>query len=166
MAVQDGTVVQMAYNLSVDGEEIESSTLEYLHGAGNIIPGLENALTDAKPGEVREVTVAPAEAYGEYDLEQVVEVSRQSFPPDFEIRIGEPMRLRDGSGHIFSGVATAVNDDTITLDLNHPMAGKELHFLVTILAVRPATEEELAARRVGGGGCAGCSGSCDDSGCC
>ena len=135
--IQNDHVVQIAYNLNVDGEEIESDLLEYLHGHGNIIPGLEQPLTGAKLGDTLEVIAKAEDAYGEFDPDAVITVSRESFPEGFEIRLGEAMRLRDGAGHIFQGVATALTDDSVELDLNHPMAGKDLHFKVTVLAIRP-----------------------------
>lgn len=164
--VQNDTVVQIAYNLVVDNEEIESDVLEYLHGHGNIIPGLENGLSGMKVGETREVVAPAEEAYGEFDPDQVIMVNRDSFPADFDIRLGEPMRLRDASGHIFQGIATALGEHTVELDLNHPMAGKDLTFKVTVLSVRAATEDELAAGRLQSG-CADCGegGGCAE-GCC
>jgi len=163
--IQNDHVVQIAYNLNVDGEEIESDLLEYLHGHGNIIPGLEQPLTGAKVGDTLEVIAKAKDAYGEFDPDSIITVSRESFPPDFEIRLGEAMRLRDAAGHVFQGVATAISEDTVELDLNHPMAGKDLHFKVTVLAVRPATEEEKAAGHLQYGGCESCSSDCGE-GCC
>jgi len=163
--VQDNAVVQIAYNLTVNGEEVESNTLEYLHGHGNIIAGLETPITGMQVGESREIVALAKDAYGEFDPEQVIKVSRAAFPADFEIRLGEPMHLRDSSGHMFEAVATAIGEDYVELDMNHPMAGKDLNFNVTILDVRPATEDEIAAGRLGGG-CASCGDSgCGDSGC-
>ncbi len=163
--IQNDYVVQIAYNLNVDGEEVESDLLEYLHGHGNIIPGLEQPLTGAKVGDKLEVLAKAADAYGEFDPDSVITVSRASFPPDFEIHLGEAMRLRDGAGQIFQGVATSLTEDSVELDLNHPMAGKDLLFNVSVLAVRPATDEEKAAGHLHYGGCAGCSSDCSD-GCC
>lgn len=163
--IQNDYVVQIAYNLNVDGEEVESDLLEYLHGHGNIIPGLEQPLTGAKVGDKLEVIAKAADAYGEFDPESVITVSRESFPPDFEIRLGEGMRLRDAAGHIFQGVATAITEDSVELDLNHPMAGKDLRFNVSVLSVRPATEVEIAAGHLHYGGCEGCSSDCGE-GCC
>ena len=163
--IQNDTVVQLAYNLLVDGEEIESDVLEYLHGHENITTGLENALTGLQVGDTKEVLVRAEDAYGEFDPDAVVMVTRASFPPDFEIRLGEPMRLRDANGHVFTGVATALYEDSVELDLNHPMAGKDLQFTVTVLGIRPATDAELAAGRL----ISGCDGSCEDGcsdGCC
>ena len=167
--IQNDHVVQIAYNLNVDGEEVESDLLEYLHGHGNIIPGLEQPLTGAKVGDTLEVIAKVKDAYGEFDPDSIITVSRDSFPPDFEIRLGEAMRLRDAAGHVFQGVATAISEDTVELDLNHPMAGKDLHFKVTVLAVRPPTEEEKAAGHLQYGGCESCSSDCGEgcgSDCC
>jgi FKBP-type peptidyl-prolyl cis-trans isomerase SlyD len=116
-------------------------------------------------GDTKEVLVRAEDAYGEFDPDAVVMVTRASFPPDFEIRLGEPMRLRDANGHFFTGVATALYEDSVELDLNHPMAGKDLQFTVTVLGIRPATDVELAAGRL----ISGCDGSCEDGcsdGCC
>ena len=161
--IQNDHVVQIAYNLTVDGEEIESDVLEYLHGHGNIVPGLEQPLEGAQVGDTLDVIARAEDAYGEFDPDSVITVSRESFPPDFDIRLGEAMRLRDAAGHVFQGVATALTEDTVELDLNHPMAGKDLYFKVTVLSVRPATEEEKAAGHLHyGGGCDGCSSDCGD----
>ena len=93
--IQNDHVVQIAYNLNVEGEEVESDLLEYLHGHGNIIPGLEDPLTGAKVGDTLEVIAKAEDAYGEFDPDSVITVSRESFPADFEIHLGEAMRLRD-----------------------------------------------------------------------
>lgn len=162
--IEDSTVVQIAYNLIVDGEEVESNTLEYLHGHGNIIAGLEAPMTGMHLGESRDIVAKAKDAYGEFDPEQVIKVDRTAFPTDFEIRLNEPMRLRDSSGHMFEAVATAIGEDFVELNMNHPMAGKDLLFNVTILSIRPGTEDEIAAGRLAGG-CASCnSGDCS-SGC-
>lgn len=162
--VQNNAVVQMAYNLTVEGEEIESNTLEYLHGHGNIIAGLEVPMTDMRVGETRDIIAKAKDAYGEYDPNQVVTVSRAAFPPNFEIKLGEEMRLRDSSGRMFTAVATSLSEDSVELDMNHPMAGKDLTFKVTVLSIRQGTSEEIAAGRLGSS-CAGCSGGDCSSGC-
>lgn len=164
--IQDNAVVQIAYNLTVDGEEVESNTLEYLHGHGNIIAGLETPITGMQVGETRDIVAKAKDAYGEFDLDQVIKVGHEAFPPEFEIKLNEPMRLRDSSGHMFEAVATAIGEDFVELNMNHAMAGKDLTFNVTILSIRPATEDEIAAGRLGGG-CASCQdSSCGDGGCC
>lgn len=169
--IQNDAVVQFAYTLNVEGQEMESNLLDYMHGHGNIIPGLENELTGLNIGDRKHVLVKAADAYGEFDPNMVISVNRESFPADFDIRLGEPMNLRDASGHVFQAVATALSEDSVEMDMNHPMAGKDLEFQVTILSIRPATEEELAhGHPHQESGCAGCSSSdCGDgcdSGCC
>lgn len=113
--IQNDTVVQIAYNLTVEGEEVESNLLEYLHGYSNIIPGLEKELTGMSVGDRKQVIAKAADAYGEFDPKMVIDVNRTSFPPDFEIRLGEPMNLRDASGNVFPAVATAVSEDSVEL---------------------------------------------------
>ena len=169
--IQNDAVVQIAYNLNVEGQELESNLLEYLHGHGNIIPGLENELTGLNIGDRKHILVKAVDAYGEFDPNMVISVNRESFPADFEIRLGEPMNLRDASGNVFQAVATAISEEAVEMDLNHPMAGKDLEFQVTILSIRPATEDEIAHGHLHqDGGCSGCSSSdCGDgceSGCC
>ena len=169
--IENDTVVQMAYNLTVNGEEVESDSLEYLHGHQNLISGLENALTGMKIGDVKEVHVAAVDAYGEFDENMVAVLNRESFPPDFEIQLGQTMRMRDNEGHVFSGIATAMDEETVEVDMNHPMAGKDLDFKVTILDIRPATEDEINAGIIGSDGCSceSCGDGCGDgcsSGCC
>jgi FKBP-type peptidyl-prolyl cis-trans isomerase SlyD len=170
--IENDMVVQMAYNLTVNGEEVESDSLEYLHGHQNLISGLENALTGMKIGDVKEVHVPAADAYGEIDDNMITVLNRESFPPDFEIKLGQTMRMRDNENNIFSGIATAMDEQTVEVDMNHPMAGKDLDFKVSILDIRPATEDEISAGTIGSDGCS-CGESCGDgcgdgcsSGCC
>jgi FKBP-type peptidyl-prolyl cis-trans isomerase SlyD len=164
--IENDTVVQMAYNLIVDGEEVESDTLEYLHGHQNLVPGLENALTGMKIGDVKDVHVLAADAYGEFDDSLVTVLNRESFPADFEIKLGQAMRMRDNEGHMFSGIANAMNDQTVEVDMNHPMAGKDLDFKVTILDIRPGTEDEISSGQIGSScSCESCGDDCS-SGCC
>ena len=166
LCVENNTVVEMNYVLTVDGEIADEGTLEYLQGHGNIIAGLEAGLLGAKVGETRNVHVLAVDAYGEHDPKRVLPVNRSSFPADFEFRLGEMLRIRDASGHVFQAIPVAVNEETVELDLNHPMAGKDLDFKVTILNVRPATEAEIANGSLHLGGCAGCSHGCDDPSTC
>ena len=162
LIVEENTVVEMTYVLTVEGEIADEGTLEYLQGHGNIIAGLEAGLEGAKVGETREVHVPAKDAYGEHDPKRVLPVNRNSFPEDFEFKLGEMLRIRDASGHVFQAIPVAVSEETVDLDLNHPMAGKDLDFKVTILSVYPATEEQIAAGSVRLGGCAGCHADCSD----
>lgn len=149
-SVEDGVVVSLAYSLSLDdGDVIDEASaddpLSYLHGAGNIIPGLESALTGMKIGESKTVDVEATEAYGEYDDEAFQHVPYEAFPEDMEPEEGQMVHLTDeqGGGHVQATI-TELGDDSVTLDLNHPLAGETLHFDVEVVGLRNATAEEVA----------------------
>ncbi len=162
--VQDDMIVILDYTLVVDGEEIDSGPIEYLQGHNKIIPGLESELAGMKVGESKDVLVKSKDAYGELDEEAVVDVSRDSFPEGFEIVLGRPMRIRSEDGNIFSGTVTALSEESVELNLNHPLAGKDLFFKATISALRPATEKEIEHGH-SASDCAGCdSQSCEGFG--
>lgn len=150
MTVADDVVVTMEYLLRLDdGEEIDSSSdddpFEFLQGHGQIIPGLEKELYGMRIGEAKEVTVAPSEGYGELDPEDVDTVSRDIFPADMDLFVGQSLRLRDAdSGQIMQASITKLAEDAVVLDFNHPLAGETLIFDVKITDLRPATSEELA----------------------
>jgi len=162
-------VVSLDYTLTVDGEVIDSSgdlPLEYLQGHSNIIAGLEKALDGMQVGETREVAVAPAQGYGEYDPDAMYDLPRDQFPADFDLHLGAGLRVRSSDGYIINARVVSIDDETVKIDLNHPMAGKTLNFRATVTGVRLPTESELAAGRVSGATCTscgssdGCSGSC------
>ena len=161
-AIEKGIVVTMDYRLEVDGKEIDSGPIQFLQGYGNIIPGLESKVEGMALGEEKEVFVKAGNAYGEYDPELEIKVPLSSFPEDFEIKLGHPMRLQDGEGHVFTGVAMAISDETVTLNLNHPLAGKDLLFTTKITDLRSATPLELEQGRIASS-CGGCvSSDCSD----
>jgi FKBP-type peptidyl-prolyl cis-trans isomerase SlyD len=149
LVVADDMVVSLAYVLTVDGEELDSADasdpLEYLQGHTQIIPGLEQALVGMHIGDEIEVTVEPAEAYGEYDEEEVDIIPLEAFPDDFEPAVGDDLQLRDTeTGEVFNATVVELLDDEIKVDFNHPLAGETLTFKVQITGLRPATSEELA----------------------
>ena len=149
MQVTHGAVVAMNYTLTDDeGELIDSSQepLVYLHGYGNIIPGLETALEGAEPGQQHSVVVEAADAYGETDPGAIIKVPADTVPEGVELAPGMVVVGDTPSGPIQLTVVE-VNEDNIVVDGNHPLAGKRLHFEVEIVEVRDASEEELA------GGC-------------
>ncbi len=145
--VQAGRVVAMDYTLHVDGEKIDSSEgrepLEYLQGAGNIIPGLEREITGMEVGESKQVVVSPADGYGESDPEAFIEVPRSEFPSDIPLELGLELQVQDPSGNPMYARIDAITDESVRLDFNHPLAGKELHFSVQIVGLREPTDEEL-----------------------
>ena len=146
LKVQDGQVVLMEYTLRVDGEILDSSSghepLEFLQGAGNIIPGLEDELYGMAIGESKLVIVQPEDGYGIIDSEAFVEVPREQFPSNIPMEEGIEIQVTDENGSPMNARIDSVNDDTVTLDFNHPLAGKELHFDAKIVGLREATDEE------------------------
>mgnify|MGYP000844101971 FL=1 len=148
MKAAHGRVVSLHYILTDDlGVQLDSSRdrepFAYLHGYGNIIAGLETALEGCEAGFISAIRVAPAEGYGEYDPQAVFEAPRAQFPPGEDIQAG--MRVQgEGAQGILNFTVVDVNDQVVVLDANHPMAGKNLHFAVEVLAVRDATAQELA----------------------
>lgn len=145
--VTSGQVVSMEYTLRVDGRVVDSSAggdpLEYLHGAANIIPGLERELEGMSVGESKSVTVSPADGYGMVDEESFMDAPRDQFPADMPLKPGLEMELTLPDGERVYARVESVEGDIVHLNMNHPLAGKELHFEVKVIGLRDATEEEL-----------------------
>jgi FKBP-type peptidyl-prolyl cis-trans isomerase SlyD len=157
MQVADNMAVSIHYTLTNDdGEVLDTSigdeALVYLHGGGNIISGLEKALHGKVAGDKFNVRIAPEDAYGELMEEMVQVISRDMFEGIDNIEVGMQFHADVSSG---SGVVTVVNieDDDITIDGNHPLAGLALTFDVEVIDVRAATEEEAAHGHIHGAGC-------------
>jgi FKBP-type peptidyl-prolyl cis-trans isomerase SlyD len=148
--VVNEVVVQLEYTLRLDDGEIVESTdedgpIEFLQGAGEIIPGLEQALYGMHVGEAKEVSVDPEQGYGEYDAEAYEVVPLDIFPEDVDLELGMPVELYDEENdETLEGFVTEVRTDSVLLDMNHPLAGETLFFTVKVVGVRPATPEELA----------------------
>ena len=160
--IEKDVVVTLDYSLEVDGQQIDAGPIQFLHGHGNIIPGLEKEMEGMTIGEEKFVFVKAEDAYGNYDPDMEITIPLSSFPEDFNIELGRPMRLQDGEGHVFTGVAMAISDETVTMNLNHPLAGKDLLFKTKVTGLRPATDLEIEQGRLASA-CSGCSGSdCSD----
>ena len=146
-SVQNDVVVSMEYTLRVDNEVIDSSIgqepLEFLAGHGNIISGLEREMIGMKVGDSKDVIVTPADGYGEYDEEAFMDVPRGEFPQDMPVEEGLELTVRDDSGQARYARVDNVEDETVRLNFNHPLAGDELHFNVKVVGLRAPTEEEL-----------------------
>jgi FKBP-type peptidyl-prolyl cis-trans isomerase SlyD len=155
LKVDDGKVVAMHYTLQVDGQVVDTSEggepLEFIQGMGHIIPGLEHELYDMKIGDSKGVTVPPKDGYGETDETAFMDVPRDAFPEDVPLEKGTELELRDQAGNPVYARVDDVSDQNIRLDMNHPLAGKELHFDVKIAGLRPATEEEVSHGHVHNG---------------
>ena len=141
-------VVSLAYTLRDDDGEVideseKGSPLLYLHGAQNIVPGLEEQLEGVAEGESIKATVSPEKGYGPR-VGTAREVPRTFFPADAELTAGMQVLAHDDSGRQLPVFITGITEDTITVDPNHPLAGETLHFEVTVESLRDATEEEVA----------------------
>ncbi|MFC6591109.1 peptidylprolyl isomerase [Deinococcus lacus] len=138
-------VVEIAYTLRVDGDVVDQSEanepLTYLHGHGNIIPGLEKALEGKNPGDEVKVTVQPEEGYGAYDESAVEELDLADFDDDVEV--GAVYFGETEEGELIPFTVLGLNGDKIEVDYNHMLAGEVLDFDVKVLDVRDATPEEL-----------------------
>jgi len=163
LKIEKDVVVTLAYTLEVDGSQIDSGPIQFIQGHGNIIPGLENALEGFQLGAEKEILVKAEDAYGHYDKDLEVDLPLSNFPPDFEIKLGHPMRLQDDKGKIFTGSAIAITDQNVRLNLNHPLAGKDLLFKTNIKSLRQATEAEIKQGQLVSS-CSGCS-SCHGGDC-
>jgi FKBP-type peptidyl-prolyl cis-trans isomerase SlyD len=149
IATQDH-VVTIRYVLRVEGEVIDQGELPYLHGHGNIIPGLEEALEGKQVGDSLQVSVPPEKAYGPEDPEGVRVIPRDQFPPDAPLEPGTQLFAQDESGQVMPFWIMEVEGDEVTIDFNHPLAGETLDFDVTISSIRAATPEELEHGHVHG----------------
>ncbi len=156
MKVAENTVVVIDYTLKDnDGSVIDSSEgagpLAYLHGAGNIIPGLEEALLGKEAGDEVQASIEPGKAYGERHEQLKQDVPRELFSGVDKVEVGMQFQSETEQGPVLVTV-TDVKEETITVDGNHPLAGVHLNFDVTIREVREASEEELEHGHVHGEG--------------
>ena len=156
MQISEQKVVLLNYEVIDDQGQLvdcseEGDPLAYIHGADQLVPGLETALEGRSQGDKIKVHVPPDQGYGERTDEGVQTVSRAQFDDDSEIEVGMQFEAQDDEGHQIVTVVS-VDGESITLDTNHPLAGKTLHFAVEVLEVRNATAEELDHGHVHGPG--------------
>lgn len=149
LMIGDKMVVSMHYTLTDnDGKVLDSSEgaepLDYLHGAGNIIPGLETALIGKVADDALKVTVEPKEGYGELIPELIQKVNKSAFEGVDNLEPGMAFEAQGPDGQVQRVVISAVEGDEVTVNGNHPLAGVTLNFDVKIVSVRDATEEEIA----------------------
>jgi len=156
MQIANDKVVTIHYTLTNDeGDLLDSSKdqdpLAYLHGSGNIIPGLENALTGRSIGDTFKIEIAPEDGYGVRDNEMVQSVPRSAFEGVDDIEPGMQFQAQSPDG-IQLVTVIDIDGDEVILDGNHPMAGITLHFDVEVTDIREATHEELEHGHVHGAG--------------
>lgn len=181
MKITSDKFVSVTYDLNVgEGEERElmeqataEAPLKFIFGTGGMLPAFEGALKDLEVGGKFNFTIEPADAYGEYDEANVLDLPRNIFEIDGKfdeemIREGNTVPMMDSDGNRLQGSILEVNEDIVVMDFNHPLAGETLHFSGEVVDVHEPTAEEIAAITAssGGGGC-GCGGgdcSCGSGG--
>jgi len=154
MQIAANRVAYIHYTLTDDaGQVLDSSSggepLMYLHGAGNIVPGLEKALDGKAAGDNFKVSVAPAEGYGERDEALVQQVPRRAFKGVRDLRPGMRFQAEGAHGAV---IVTNVAGDMVTIDGNHALAGQTLHFAIEVTKVREATADEVLHGHAHGAG--------------
>lgn len=167
MAIKENEVVAMEYQVvDANSKEVIDSNigmdpLEFIVGKGHIIPGLENKIMELSNGDKADIMVNPAEAYGEYNDDALDTLPSEQFS-GIELKEGMTLYGTGESGQTVQVRVKSFDDTNVTIDYNHPLAGKTLMFTITIMDVRAATADEIASGMVGGfaaGGCCG-GGSC------
>jgi FKBP-type peptidyl-prolyl cis-trans isomerase SlyD len=148
MQVGPDTFVTLAYTLyGEDGEVIDRTDAEeplsYLHGYGQLVPGLERGIEGMTKGDLRSVVVQAKDAYGEYDPEAIFEIDKGDFPHPGEIAVGDEFVAESDDGEGVALTVVEVHEDSCLVDTNHPLAGEVLRFEVTVLDIRPATDGEI-----------------------
>ena len=174
MTIQDEKVVSLAYTLRVDGQVKDQATeekpLEFIFGLGYLLPKFEEYLLGKTVGDSFEFTLSPEEGYGIYDAKAVVELPKTIFVIDGKLQeqllvAGTVIPMMNQAGGVIPGKVVAVSDDTVKMDFNHELAGKDLYFTGKVVALRDATEKELTdglhgERAACGGNCGDCGGGC------
>ena len=147
MNIEDKRVVTLAYTLKDNDDNLidqsDDGSFCYLHGASNIIPGLESALTGKVSGDEFSISISPEEAYGVREDEKIQTVPREMFPPNQDIEPGMQFHAQSPDGVPLVVTIAKVEEESIVVDGNHPLAGVELNFEVRVMDVREATSEEI-----------------------
>ena len=192
MKIGQNSVVELCYELEVDGEIVDRTTkerpLDYIHGTGSLLPKFESGVEGLEPGARFSFTLTPEEGYGEVDPDRIIDLPKQAFEVNGVVQEsllvpGATIPMLNGRGGVVHGKILEVAENSVKMDLNSPMAGKTLNFSGEILTVREATEKELqeglhgeyvhsCCGGHGDGHCGGhghegcCGGHGDGEGCC
>ncbi len=147
MIVDTGMIVSIDYDVTVDGEVVETTSedapVDYMHGSGKLLPALEQALYHMREGERRSFILTPEQAYGPRDETSVIALPRNIFPSTVDVSIGARLAAHTSDGNTYPLTVCEVHPDKVVVDLNHPLAGKDLQFDVVIRSVRAAATGEL-----------------------
>ncbi len=174
MKISDNKYVTLTYDLHVgEGEELElmeqattERPLEFIYGTNSMLEAFEKQIDGLAAGDVFSFTLSPEEAYGDYDDSRIIELPKNIFEVDGKIDEemlfeGNTLPMMDASGNRLVGSVVSIGENQVTMDFNHPLAGETMHFKGTVMEVRDASAEEIAALFSSGG----CScGSCDEEG--
>ena len=173
MTIQDEKVVSLTYTLTVDGEVKDQATeenpLEFIFGLGYLLPKFEEYINGKHVGDSFEFTLSPAEGYGVYDAQAVVELPKHIFEVDGKLQEqllfpGSVIPMMNQAGGVIPGKVLEVGDGSVKMDFNHELAGKDLHFTGKVVGIREATEKELTeglhGERACSHDCSSCSGGC------
>jgi len=141
MKVENGNNVKVHYTGTLeDGQKFDSSrdrgeTLNFTIGQGQMIPGFENAVMGMEVGDIKDITITPDQAYGEKMEEAIQSVSRNNFPPNFEVEIGAMVQGSTAEGMPIQATIVGEDEENIILDMNHPLAGKSLNFNIELVDI-------------------------------
>lgn len=176
MEIAKHSMVTLTYDLRIDdeqGEVIEQATadrpLQFLYGAGTMLPKFESHLAGLTQGQPFEIRLSKNDAYGDVNEDAIVDLPKSVFLVDGKmdeelIAVGNTVPMMSSNGQRLNGLVLSIDDETVKMDFNHPLAGEDLFFAGKVLEVREASDEELA-QILSGGGCGCGSGGCGDDGC-
>lgn len=137
---KDGDTVKVHYTGQLENGEVfdnsrQRDPLEFIIGSGNVIPGFENGIIDMEVGDTKRITISPEEGYGERREELVVKVMKNEFPDHISPAVGQQLQIKQGEGDILNVNITALDEKSVTLDANHPLAGHTLLFDVELMEI-------------------------------
>jgi FKBP-type peptidyl-prolyl cis-trans isomerase SlyD len=177
MKIGTNKVVSLSYTLVVDGDVMETvkadKPMDFIFGTGYLLPKFEENILNKEVGDSFEFVLSPSEGYGEMNSDAVIELPKDMFMIDGKIEdglltVGNVLPMQDSDGNRLQGTIDEVKDDVVVMNFNHPLAGAELNFKGTVVAVREATQQEIVGGLYGeklesssscsSSGCSGCSG--------
>jgi FKBP-type peptidyl-prolyl cis-trans isomerase SlyD len=148
--IANGMTVRFHYRLRVDGEVVddtrERGPMTFIHGRGYVIRGIEKATLGMKPGETKEVEIPPEDGYGPRRPDSAKILRKSEFGHPEKLAVGQRVGGKD-KGHPFQATITEIGEDTVTLDMNHPLAGKSLHFEIEIVEVEDSPPKRIPWQR-------------------